>query len=355
MWSPLQYKLCLKQIKDKQEFMGQPVKTFTQIYQILADELYLSDEAVKSWIRDNSNGPGDSDTKEKLAAMLNVDLDYFDKKEGNVMNKTVTSNNYDVVDMKIADCIKEVYAFVEVLIANDLKQGIPMVLSNGYTDVINDYCKKLADMSTLLPDDLSAEMQCYVSEDELVMLRDMNSAWNDQDNVFDSIYDVLAGDYWEKYDDDELNSFTFYPLGNSWPEVEFDDNKIFMLLENNNILYPFLRDILYDPKIDEVDYKQFSNCEDEESGDLGSLITNIKIFKDYSTFTAANLILGYVIKSAIIIKKLRAQLLSERQEVSAEAISARMTSLMLESGILKYTLAWGADSPLTEFIKKEDN
>lgn len=169
------------------------------------------------------------------------------------------------------------------------------------------------------------------------------------------IYDVLAGDYWEKYDDDELNSFTFYPLGNSWPEVEFDDNKIFMLLENNNIFYPFLRDILYDPKIDEVDYKQFSNCEDEESGDLGSLITNIKIFKDYSTFTAANLILGYVIKSAIIIKKLRAQLLSERQEVSAEVISARMTSLMLESGILKYTLAWGADSPLTEFIKKEDN
>ena len=356
MWSPLAYKLCIKQIKDKQEFMGQPVKTRTQIYQILADELYLSEETIKSWTRDNSNGPGDRDTKEKLAALLNVDVDYFEKKEGNVMNKTVNSNNYDVVDLKIADCIKEVYAFVEVLLANDKEQGIPKVLSKGYTDVINDYCKRLADLSTLLPDDLSAEMQCYASEDELVMLKDMNSAWNNQDNVFDAIYKVVAEDGWYNYDD-ELSSFSIYPLGNARPDMDLDDNPIFERITNNKIFYPFLRDILYNPKIDEFEYNQFDDCEDddEEIGELGIFIETIKTIKDYSTFTAANLIMGYVIKSVVIIKKLREQLLSERQEVSVEAISARLTSLMIESGILKYTLAWGDASPLNEFVKKDGN
>lgn len=359
MWSPIKFKLFLKQFKDRKEFLNQPVNSFTQIYQIIAEKLYLSDETVKSWTRNNSNGPGDRDTKEKLAALLNFDVDYFEKKEGNVMNKTVNSNNYDVVDMKIADCIKEVYAFVEVLLANDKEQGIPRVLSNGYTDVINSYCKRLADLSTFLPDDLSAEMQCYASEDELTMLKDMNSAWNNQDNVFDSIYKVVteAGWYnntedgWYNNYDDERSSFAFYPLGNSQPDVEFDDNKIFMLLENNKIFYPFLCDILYNPKIDELDYKQFYNCDDEEIGNLGSLINDIKIFKDYSTFTVANVIMSYIIKSALIIEKLRKQLLSERQEASMDTISARLTNLINESGLLVYSLKWGDDSPFAEFLK----
>ena len=69
MWSPIKFKLFLKQFKDRKEFLNQPVNSFTQISQIIAEKLYLSDETVKSWTRNNSNGPGDRDTKEKLAAV----------------------------------------------------------------------------------------------------------------------------------------------------------------------------------------------------------------------------------------------------------------------------------------------
>ena len=107
----------------------------------------------------------------------------------------------------------------------------------------------------------------------------------------------------------------------------------------------------YNPKIDELDYKQFYNCDDEEIGNLGSLINDIKIFKDYSTFTVANVIMSYIIKSALIIEKLRKQLLSERQEASMDTISARLTNLINESGLLVYSLKWGDDSPFAEFLK----
>ncbi|ORT99942.1 hypothetical protein D081_1523 [Anaerovibrio sp. JC8] len=356
MWSPIAFKLYLKQIKDRKEFIGQPVNFYTEIFKIIADELYLSEETVKSWTRDNNNGPGDNDTKARLTSLLGVDLNHFEKNEGNIMNTTVNSNNYNnAVDLKIADCIKEVYAFTGVLLANDKQQGIPKVLSNGYTDIIDDYCKRLVDLSNLLPDDLSAEVQCYVSEDELSRLKDINSAWNNPENVFESIYETLGGDIGEGYDYDEISSLVMDPLGNSRPDVEFDGNRVLSLIEKNKIFYPFLRDMLYNPKIDELDYQQFNDCEDEEIENMGSLITDVKLFKDYSTFIAANLIIGYVVKTVSIIEKMRKQLLAERQEVSKETINARMATLIGESGIVKYSLEWGPNSPLAEFLKKGNN
>lgn len=72
MWNVENYNEALKNIRREGSCLGEPVKTFQQIYELLGSKLDYESETIEAWRRRNSNGPGDTSVWRELEELLNL-------------------------------------------------------------------------------------------------------------------------------------------------------------------------------------------------------------------------------------------------------------------------------------------
>lgn len=128
MWNRDMYNAIIKKIKETKHWNGHEIKSKEDVYRLLSQEVYLSVDAVRSWTRPNSNGPGDELTLLKVEEMLGVKLtkQYEEQEENKMLENTYS----DFIKQNIKECY---LLMIDYLHAEDIEDE-------------NIYCSMRAEM-----------------------------------------------------------------------------------------------------------------------------------------------------------------------------------------------------------------
>lgn len=148
MWNRKLYLSTLDCIVKQGEFKGQKVATKQKLYDLLSEQIHAGSDAIKSWTREKSNGPGDDDLREALeeALALPIGALYISKKTmngGNSMNITLT----DFCKKNVMDC----YGIMKAYIRSD-----DMESAECFTEMCLEIDKRKVGMPKIIFDKIEA-------------------------------------------------------------------------------------------------------------------------------------------------------------------------------------------------------
>ena len=133
MWDRNKYNTIIKKIKETKHWNGHEIKSKEDVYKLLSQEVHLSVDAVKSWTRPNSNGPGDELTLRKLEELLGVKL----TKQGEVQEEKMMEEN-EMQENTYSDFIKQ-----------NIKECYLLMIDYLHAEGVEDenvYCSMRAEM-----------------------------------------------------------------------------------------------------------------------------------------------------------------------------------------------------------------
>lgn len=165
-WDVMKYKKVLNQIKEDGSLDGTPINSKEEIYDIIAEKIYVNRETAKSWTRPTSTGPKDQEMVRDLEKLLGIECDslsFETKKEETPkmevkvlsdVNKRAIFKIYELMkdylhsdDVDDEDCFSHMWSEVEkhsILVPDELYTKISDFMDNNLAPIIYEREKTYA-------------------------------------------------------------------------------------------------------------------------------------------------------------------------------------------------------------------